>query len=409
MQNLYTKSIDYLKNRKVFFRKKYIEKIENFSKTWNIVVLEGQRRVGKSYTILGFLNYFKIDLKQVFYINKELDIFDEIQNAKDLEKLFLQIEKQNSIKYIIIDEIQNIEKWEKFILEKFTQKKYKIIITWSNSKLLSGELSTLLTWRFLTINILSFSYREFLEFKNLENNLENFKEYVKFGWMPEVLLMQNDDLKKNYIENTLNSIFFKDIVSRFTIRNPKLLEKIFQFLQSEVGNLVSITNIWNYIKNVFKKEVSLTSISNYLNYLTFPFLINEVSRYDIKWKKILDYVSKYYFSDIWIKNIYGFNFAKDIWAILENLVYLKLIWDGYKVFVWEFSWKEIDFVAEKNWEKIYIQVCYLLSSEKVIEREFWNLLKIKDNYRKIVVSMDESFWNTYEWIENINILDFLTK
>ena len=407
--NLYTKSIESLKKKGIFLREKYIEKIKKYSDSMNILILEWQRRVWKSYSLIWFLNFYKIDIEKVFYINKELDINDEICNQKDLNVLFEKYKKLKNIEYIIIDEIQNIESWEKFILAKFSEKKYKIIITWSNSKLLSWELSTLLTGRYLSIEIFSFDFKEFLSFKKLDKNLESFKNYITFGGMPEVLLLDWDDLKRNYIKNTLNSIFFKDIVSRFTIRNTKLLEKIFQYLQWELWNIVSITNIWNYIKNIFRKEVSLTTISNYLNYLVFPFLVYEVSRYDIKWKKILDYMSKYYFADIWIRNSSWFNFVTDIGKILENLVFIKLLSDWYNVSVWELQWKEIDFIAEKNWEIIYVQVCYLLSSDSVINREFWNLLEIKDNYEKFVVSMDESFWNTYKWIKNINILDFITN
>jgi len=408
--NIYQKSIDYLQNKQdIFIRKKYVNKIKDYSSTWNILILEWQRRVWKSYSLLWFLKEFKINLDNVFYINKELDINDEIQNQKDLNILFEEVLKNKKIEYIIIDEIQNIENWEKFVLAKFSEKKYKIIITGSNSKLLSWELSTLLTWRYLSCEVFPFDFKEFLEFKNYEKNINSFKEYVQFGWMPEVLLLPTDELKQNYIKNTLNSIFFKDIVSRFTIRNTKLLEKVFRYLQSELGNIISITNVWNYVKKVFKKEVSLTTISNYLDYLTFPFLVREVQRYDIKWKKILDYTAKYYFSDIWIRNSNWFNFVNDIWKVLENLVYIKLVSDGYDVKVWELAWKEIDFIAEKNGEKKYIQVTYLLSDEKVIQREFGNLLKIKDNYEKIVVSMDESFGNTYEGIKNINILEFLAR
>ena len=405
--NLYLESLNFLKKSKVFLRKKYIQKIKEYSDSNNILVLEWQRRVGKSYSIIWFLNFYKINLDEVFYINKEFDIDETVSNQKDLNALFKEVESKKTIKYIIIDEIQNIENWEKFILAKYSQKKYKIIITWSNSKLLSGELATLLTGRYLTLEIFPFSFLEFLEFKNLSKNLDSFKEYVEFGWMPEVLALENNELKKNYIKNTLNSIFFKDIVARFTIRNVKLLEKIFVYLQKELWNIVSITNIANYIKQVFKKEVSLTTISNYLEYLTYPFLVNEVSRYDIKWKKVFDYTAKYYFSDIWIRNSFGFNFAQDIGKVLENLVFIKLVSDWYEVTVWEFGWKEIDFVAQKDWEIKYIQVTYLLSSEKVIQREFWNLLSLPDNYEKIVVSMDETFWNTYKWVKHINILDFL--
>ncbi len=406
---LYEKSINSIKNRTVFYRENYIPKIKSFSDTYNILVLEWQRRVWKSYCLIWFLNYYNINLNEVFYINKELDIVDEIQNQKELNLLFEKVNNKDQIKYIIIDEIQNIESWEKFILSMYTEKKYKIIITGSNSKLLSWELASLLTWRYMSLNIFSFSYTEFLEFKKLKSSKESFIEYITFWWMPEVLFLENEELKNNYIKNTLNSIFLKDIVSRFTVRNVKLLEKMFQYLQSETWNIISITNISNYIKNIFKKEVSLTTISNYLKYLTFPFLVNEVSRYDIKWESILNYTAKYYFWDIWIRNTSWFNFANDIWKILENLVYTKLISQWYNVYVWEFWWKEIDFIWEKSGEKIYVQVCYLLSSEEVIKREFWNLLDIKDNYEKIVVSMDDNFWNTYKWIKNINIIDFLCK
>lgn len=449
--NIYKKSISYLRDRKVFIREKYTKKIKKYSDSLNILVLQWQRRVGKSYTLIWFIKDHNINLDSVFYINKELDINEEIQNQKDLNNLFIEVSNSKNIKYIIIDEIQNIKNWEKFILWVYSEKKYKIIITWSNSKLLSSELSTLLTWRFMTINIFPFDYKEFLEIKeykikNIENKLNSkkerfwdmyqellekvkeirtnekkyyqrttrripkyFKEYITYGWMPEILFLQKNELKNNYIQNTLNSILLKDIVDRYWIKNIKLLEKILQFIQSEVGNIISITNISNYVKNIFKKEVSLTTISNYIKYLTYPYIINEVQRYDIKWKKILDYNSKYYFSDIWIRNIYWFSFANDIWKILENLVFIKLISSWYKVYVWEVWWNEIDFIALKWWEKLYIQVCYLLSSDNVIKREFWNLLKIKDNYEKIVLSLDDTFWNTYEGVKNLNLIDFILR
>jgi uncharacterized protein len=369
--NLYEKSLASLQNRPVFFRETYIKKIKELSDSLNILVLEWQRRVWKSYTLIWFLNYYKIDLEEVFYINKELDINDEITNQKELNNLFEQTNSQKKVRYIILDEIQNIESWEKFVLWMYSEKKYKIIITGSNSKLLSWELGTLLTGRFVSVNIFPFSYQEFLEFWKQKKGKESFMEYITFWWMPEVLLLEREDFKNNYIQNTVNSIFLRDVVSRYTVRNIKLLEKIFQYLQSEVWNVVSITNIANYVWNTFKKESSFTTISNYLKYLTYPFLVNEVSRYDIKWKRILDYTSKYYFTDIGVRNTSGFNFAQDIGTILENIVYIKLISLWYKVYVWELAWKEVDFIAEKSWERLYIQVCYLLATEKVVQREFW--------------------------------------
>ena len=408
MSNIIQEQIDYIKNKEIYVRKDYLIRLESLIQTLNIVVIEWQRRVWKSSILISYIKANNISLDKIFYFNKELDVLDNIKNAWDLEILFEEFKKlYQDPEYIFIDEIQDIENWEKFIRKYNSYKKYKIIITWSNSKLLSWELSSYLTWRYLSMLVLSFNYKEFLDFKWFKKSKETFFQYLEFWWMPEILFIENYETKKNYIKNVISNIVLKDIVLRYNIRDIKLIEKLLNFLSDNVWSLVSITNISWYLKNQFKQEYSTKTIANYLKYLEFPYIINEVSRYDIKWKKILEYVWKYYFSDVWIKNSYSFIFAKDIWKILENLVYLKLLWEWYKIFVWENNWNEVDFVAEKNWEKIYIQVCYLLSWENVIKREFWNLLKIKDNYRKIVISMDESFWNTYDGVENINIIDFL--
>ena len=407
MSNIIQEQIDYIKNKEIYVRKDYLIRLESLIQTLNIVVIEWQRRVWKSSILISYIKANNISLDKIFYFNKELDVLDNIKNAWDLEILFEEFKKlYQDPEYIFIDEIQDIENWEKFIRKYNSYKKYKIIITWSNSKLLSWELSSYLTWRYLSMLVLSFNYKEFLDFKWFKKSKETFFQYLEFWWMPEILFIENYETKKNYIKNVISNIVLKDIVLRYNIRDIKLIEKLLNFLSDNVWSLVSITNISWYLKNQFKQEYSTKTIANYLKYLEFPYIINEVSRYDIKWKKILEYVWKYYFSDVWIKNSYSFIFAKDIWKILENLVYLKLLWEWYKIFVWENNWNEVDFVAEKNWEKIYIQVCYLLSWENVIKREFWNLLKIKDNYRKIVISMDESFWNTYDGVENINIIDF---
>lgn len=410
MNKILKEHIDYIKNKEIYIRLDYNIKLKELLEADNIVVLEWQRRVWKSSVIISYLKWNNIDLNKVFYINKELDLLENIKTVSELDELFEEFKKINwEPKYIIIDEIQDIENWEKFIRKYNSYKKYKIIITWSNSKLLSGELSTYLTWRYLNLHIFSFSYKEFLLFKWFENNEDSFIEYIEFWWMPEIMFIQNIETKKNYLKNVLSNIVLKDIVSRYNIRDIKLIEKILAFLSDNVWSLVSITNIGSYLKNQFKKEYSTKTIANYLKYLEFPYIINEVQRYDIKWKKILEYVWKYYFSDVWIRNNYSFVFSSDIWKILENLVYLKLKQDWYNVFVWDNSWNEIDFIWEKFWEKIYIQVCYLLGNQATIDREFWNLSKIKDNYRKIVLTMDKTFWNTSEWIENINILEWLNN
>ena len=410
MKAILQENRDYLKNKEVYVRSYYNTRLGELIESKNVIILQWQRRVWKSSIIVSYLKWNNVDLDKVFYINKELDLLDKISSVEELDSLFEEYKRSFwDPEYLIIDEVQDIDWWEKFIRKYNSFKKYKIIITWSNSKLLSGELSTFLTGRYLDLHILPFSYKEFIWFKWYDSSEESFKEYIEFWWMPETLFINNDETKKNYIKNVLSNIVLKDIVARYNIRDIKLIEKILAYLANNTWSLVSITNISSYLQNQFKKEYSTKTIANYLKYLEFPFIVNEVQRYDLKWKKILEYVWKYYFSDIGIRNSFWFVFSQDIAKVLENLVYLKLKQEGYTIYIGENSWTEIDFIAEKFWEKIYIQVCYLLSSPSVIEREFWNLLKIKDNYRKIVLSTDKTFWNTYEGVENINILDFLAK
>jgi len=346
MQTIIKEQIDYIKNKKVYKREKYHKKLSKLLKNNNIIVIEWQRRVWKSSIIISYIQELKIPLKKIFYINKELDSLNKIKNEQDIQKIWEEFNNKFwEPSYIIIDEIQDIDNWEKFIRKYNSYKKYKIIITWSNSKLLSGELATYLTWRYLTMQVFSLSYREFLFFKKDKKSENSFMEYIEFWWMPEVLFIKDQEIKRNYAKNLISDIVLKDIVSRYNIRDIKLIEKILTFLSDNTWSLVSITNIWTYLKNQFQKEYSTKTIANYLKYLEFPYIVNEVNRYDIRWKKILEYIWKYYFSDIWIRNSYSFIFVRDIWKILENFVYLKLIQDWYEVYIWENRWAEIDFIA----------------------------------------------------------------
>lgn len=408
MKSIILENRQYIENKKTFLRKSYLDQLNKLVNISNIVVIEWQRRVWKSSLVISYINQNNIELDKVFYLNKELDSIDNIKDVSDLESLFLEFKSGFwDPEYLIIDEVQDIQNWEKFVRKYQALQKYKIILTGSNSKLLSWELSSYLTWRYLSLEVFSFSYKEFLDYNNTSSSNEKFLHYLEFGWMPEILSIHDNEIKKNYLRNVLSNILLKDVVARYNIRDIQLLEKILGFISQNRWSLISITNISNYLKLQFKKEYSTKTIANYIKYLEFPYLINEIQRYDIKWKRLLEYVSKYYFTDLGIANIFGFIYVQDIWKILENIVYLKLRQDWYTLFVWENNNFEIDFVCEKNGEKLYIQVCYLLSNEQTIQREFWNLEKIKDNYKKIVISMDNTFWNTYNWIENINIIDFL--
>lgn len=389
-------------NQDIFSRKYYLEKMKNMVNDKNILIITWQRRVWKSYIIIDFLKQNNINLDEVFYLNKELDSLSEIKSNIDLEFIFDEYAKINQIKYIIIDEIQDIEKWENFIRAKFAEKKYKIIITWSNSRLLSGELSTYLTWRYVNLDIFPLTYFEFLEIKNLKNVKENFLYYLEFWWLPEIILETNDNLKKNYIKNLKNSVILKDIVDRYKIKNYSFFEKIFLFISQNIWNITSLRKVEDYLKKD-KIKISLSTISNYIKYLENTYLINNCEKYDLSWKKVLEYNSKYYFNDLWIRNSIYYNFNFDIWKLLENYVFNILISKGYKVYIWEKQWVEIDFIASRENEKMYFQVAYLISSKSVYDREFWNLKKIKDNFEKIVLSMDDIEFKDDSWIKHLKI------
>lgn len=406
MENIIKIHSDYIKDIEIIRREYYFSLLEDIvSKRW-VFILTWQRRVGKSYVLLDFLK----DKKNYLYFNKELDDDNEIKTNKELSELLDYHIKEKWIpEYIVIDEIQDIKDWEVFIRKIFTLKKYKIIITGSNSRLLSSEMATYLTWRYVKFDIYPLNFDEYLYFsksiKSKKTTKELFLEYVEFWWLPEVFFIDRK-YKKNYLNGIKDSIILKDIVDRFWIQNVSVLEKIIKYLWNTLWSLVSMSNITNYFITNFDKKISSSVISKYIEGTKTTFLVNDVSRFDLKWKRILEYVSKYYFSDIWIRNLFWYNFAFDIWKILENIVYLNLKSKWWDVYVWEYKDKEIDFVAEKHWKTIYIQVAYLIPNEKVAEREFWNLLEIKDNWPKYVVSMDEiNEKSIYQGINHIHIYD----
>ena len=398
-------------------RDNYFEDFESFCFAPFVKVIVWARRVGKSFflfeTIKKILENKVLKEKEIFYINKEWIEFDEIKDYKDLNHIFEKWRKENNIGnkfFVWIDEVQEIKDWQKFILSVWSSFPESIVyITWSNSKLLSKDIWTNLRWRYISKKIYPLSLNEFLQFKNKKLTDDLFFEYINFGWLPAISLIENENIKNEYLKWVYNIIFVKDLLEYANIRNPSLLKMIHKFLFKEIGHLIN----WKNIANFLKSENIKTSVETILNYMEFSFdsyLFDEVLRYDIRWKKIFEITKKVYAFDLWIRNaIVWINLKNDINGILENLVYNHLVLNWYDVKVGILYDKEIDFIAEKNGDKKYIQVCYILSDENVIEREFWNLTKIKDNYEKIVVSYDSLFVNNYEWIKHINIKDFLLK
>lgn len=426
------KSLQDLK-KKIYIRESYIRDIKRYLKNDSIIVLQWQRRVWKSYLIIGLLQSLQVKENKIFFINKEKDDEEKIKNNKDLTEVFnLFVKKNGSPEYIIIDEVQDIIKWELFIRSKYSEKKYHIILSWSNSNLLSGELATQLTWRYLEYQVSSLDYKEYLGIRefikqnwhikqaniddkylsflyktNIKEN--NLKYYFTYWWMPESFFILDEDIKQRYLKNIVDTILVKDILNRYKwkVKESEIMEKLIQFLANNVGNITSIKNITQAIKNEGYSTVSEVTIARYIWYLEKTFLIHKVYRYDIKGKKIFQNKDKYFFNDIWIRNSLGIGYDKQIEKIIENLVYLKLIRLWYKVYVGELRNKEIDFVAIKWDKKHYLQVAYLLEKEETREREFWNLQGIKDNYPKHVISMDKINFDT-EWINHLDLETFLS-
>jgi len=404
-----------LKNKieKTIFREKYLKNIDEVLKLRLINVIVWPRRVGKSYFLYSVLKYLleknKVEFNQIFYVNKEWSEFDEINDYESLKDFFLKQKiNKNKTFFVWLDEVQEIEWWEKFVLDIYSKYENAIIyITWSNSKLLSSKYSTLLSGRYLEKIIYPLDFKEFCQFSWKEPSKKIFYEYLEFGWLPKIPFIKDFELRYDYLNWVYNTVFTKDVVEFFRIRNVSILRKINKYLFKELGALFTANNIAKYFKSQ-KINVSVDTVLNYLEYSKSAFLFSEIERYDLKWKKILEVNSKIYSFDLWIRNsVVWFNLVWDIEKFLELVVLNFLLSNWYKVNIWVLDNKEIDFVANKNWKIIYIQVCYLLSDKKVIDREFWNLLEIKDNYEKIVLSLDELPLSDYKWIRHYNLIDFI--
>lgn len=392
-----------------FKRKSYLNKVSKFIGNKLIKVLIGQRRVGKSYILRQIISYLisqkGVNPKNIFYVNKEYIGFDDIKSAADLENLFTFYQNELNVSgkiYIFLDEVQNIENWETFVnsySQDFTND-YEIFITGSNSNLLSGELATLLSGRYTEFEIFSFSLFEFAEYKSLQINKESFLKYIQMGGLPEMFNFSDEEIQRHYIESLKDTIILRDIIERNKIKDVTLLEDIFKFSAVNIGNLTSFSNIVKYFKSM-QKKTNYETISSYINYLKNAFIVHEAERYNLRGKQVLGGVRKYYLNDLAFKNyLFGY-YPSDIGYNLENYVYLQLRRMGYKVHIGVFGDKEIDFVAQKHQKTIYIQVAYLLNEPKTFEREFGNLLLIKDNHEKIVVSLDDVKFSNYEGVKHL--------
>ncbi|MDD5376747.1 MAG: ATP-binding protein [Candidatus Gracilibacteria bacterium] len=395
----------------------YLDKIRPFICKDIIKVLIGQRRVGKSYILFQIIDELKQNFgvadDQIIYINKELNQFDNIRDYNDLLgyiKKSVPKNTQSDKKYIFIDEIQDIVNFEKALRDLQALGSYDIYISGSNANMLSSEIATYLTGRYIEFEIFPLNYREFLDFHTLENNKESFLSYMKFGGLPYLKNLELDeDIIYDYIKNVYSTILLKDIVKRYNIRNIDFLEKLIYYLGDNVGSLFTANNISLYLKSQ-KVDIGTNVVLEYLHYITSVFLVNKVKRQEIVGKKIFEINDKFYFSDIGMRNaILGGYRQFDIAKIIENLVFLHFKALGYEIHIGKNKTKEIDFIVQKGSDIKYIQVCYLLADELTRQREFGNLLEIQDNYEKIVLSMDDFISGDYMGIKHYNLIDYLSQ
>ena len=399
-----------LKVRSFIPRPLYTEKIKPFINKEIIKVITGQRRVGKSYILFQLIKEIReADLSaNIIYINKELQPHQHITNNDIFYSYVKNLLKPNVRNYLFVDEIQEIADFEKALRSLLAENCCDIFCSGSNAKMLSGELATFLAGRYIEFKIHSLGYDEFTRFLSLENSVQTLNKYLTIGGMPYLHIIGTEEFAAfEYLRNVYSTILLKDVVARENIRNVTFLENLVEFLADNVGCLFSANNIAKYLKSQHT-SVTTQSVLNYLKPLSNAYFVHKVQRYDISGLKIFEVGEKYYFEDLGLRNcIRGFDTRKDINKVMENAVYLHLIQLGYKVYVGQQGTTEIDFVAEKDGQTVYIQVCYMLLEDATIQREFGNLLKISDNYPKYVVTMDEYSAGNYNGILQLHLKDFL--
>ena len=397
----------------MIIREKYLNKMIMLKDTEFIKVITGLRRSGKSTLMLMYKDYLlnnQVKEDNIIYINFESAMYDDIKNYKDLYQFVKDKIRKDKI-YLLLDEVQNVESWEKAINSFKVDFDIDIYITGSNAYLLSSELSTLLSGRYIEIKMYPLSFKEFLIFNNYDTiNIEDkFNEYLKYGGLPAITLIKNnDELVLSYLNDIYNSIVKKDIIDRNNLKNTTLLENIIKYLANNIGSPISSTKISNYLNsNKITPNCNHQTIDNYLNMLEKSYIIYKADRTDIKDKSVLKTLGKYYISDTGIRNIIlGFRNINE-GHLLENVVYLELLRRGYKVSIGKNYEYEVDFVAENPNEIIYLQVSLSITDEKVKDREIRSLENIKDNYEKIILTMDKTINQDFNGIKVMNIIDWL--
>lgn len=394
-------------------RQSYIDKIEKYLGKETIIVLVGQRRVGKSCILKMIRDEKMADSdNNVIYIDKEKWQYDAIQTYRDLNEYIEKHWANDKYNYILIDEVQDIEEFERSVRSFRTEPNTDIIITGSNASMLSNELSTLIGGRYKEIYIQSLSYNEFLEFHNLSDNDESLSLYIQYGGMPGLakIGLEEDDAREYQID-IYHTVLLKDVIMRNQIRNVPFLENLVRFLADNIGKLISANSIAKYMKSQ-GESITSSVVINYISFLCEAYILHKVNRYDIHGKRVFENNDKFYFEDNGVRNaIAGGTREGDIEKVIENIIYEHLIRLGYQVYVGQLQAGEIDFVCIKpEGQRIYVQASFIIAEQATREREFGNLRSIKDNYPKYVISMTPLLTkNDDDGITHIHLRKFLRE
>lgn len=393
-------------------REIYLSRIRGFYDSDLIKILVGIRRCGKSVILKQIMNELKekgIDEQHIIYINFEFIEYEKLLDYKELNKYIKEKIRDNKKYYVFLDEIQKVDKFEDVINSlRASIENISIFITGSNSKLLSNELSTVLSGRYVLFNIYPLSYKEFIKLTGKNEKDENtFWDFVKWGGLPNRTQFTDESNIKDYLHSVFDSIILRDVVERLGLKDTVLFDLLLQYIVDTTGHEFSAENVMRFLRSE-KKSISTETLYTYLDALCKALIVKKIYRYDIHGKALLKTLNKYYMTDLGIAQIKNNNFEINKSFAIENVVYNELLERGYEVYIGKTKKGEIDFIATRTNEKIYIQVAYLLADDKVIEREFGAFREINDNYPKYVLSLDKMDFSK-EGIIHKNMIDWLLE
>ncbi len=390
-------------------REQYINKLISLKDKNIIKVLTGIRRCGKSTILKEYKNYLLkngVNEKNIIFINFEDYNYSEFLDQEKLHNYIIENTDRKNKNYIFLDEIQNVDKFEKCINSLFLRDYLDIYIAGSNSYMLSGELATYLTGRYIQIHVLPLSFKEYISYYGENDELKKYNEYITYGGFPYLINLKNNNEKIDYLDSIYNTVIMKDVISRKKVNDTLMLESICRFLFDSIGSSISVKKISDTLSSNGRKN-SVHTIEEYLNALLESYILYKVNRYDIKGKELLKTQEKYYLSDLGLRTyLLGNKYNKDLGHILENVVFLELKRRGYKIYIGKNNTSEIDFVVEDIDDLIYIQVALTLRDENTLKRELKALENIQDNHRKYIITLDYDT-NNYDGIKQISVFDFL--